>query len=165
MRAKNILWFIAIVSLLLTACAAAPTPVAPTASASPTQTPSPLPTLTSTVSPTPTLSTLTPTPDAPAPVANIMVKKKKCIVQKILEPYLHYEVEIAFLLQWADVQGEEGYWLYRDGNRVAELPADSTLYTDYFNPVKPHRTSTYYLVSFNALGRSASPQFSFANPC
>ena len=156
-----------IACIFLSACNAAAVPELPTTTASlpPTETPSPLPTETFTPQPTPTLATLTPTPGAPAAVENIMVKKKRCTVKKLTDPYLHYEVEISFLLQWADVQGEEGYWLVRNGSRVAELPADTTLFTDYFNLVKPNRTSTYVIAAFNALGKSESPQFSFANPC
>jgi hypothetical protein len=98
-------------------------------------------------------------------VTSIYVKKAKCRVEKLYEPHVHYRVEISFLLEWADVQGETGYWLYRNGNRVAELPADTTIFTDYFDMVKPHRSSTYVLVAYNALGESRSPMFTYNNPC
>jgi hypothetical protein len=111
---------------------------------------------------TPTMFTPT---GPPSPVENILVKKKKCTVQKLTDPYPHYYVEIIFILEWDDVQGEDGYWLYRDGNRVAELPVNTTQFSESFQLIKGGRTSTYYIIAYNALGQSRSPSFSFANPC
>ena len=101
----------------------------------------------------------------PAPVENIMVKKKKCTIQKLTDPTPHYEVEILFILQWDDVQGEDGYRLYRDGNPVADLPFNTTQFSESFPLIKGGRTSTYYIIAYNALGQTKSPLFSFANPC
>ncbi|MEW5942123.1 MAG: hypothetical protein AB1750_20855, partial [Chloroflexota bacterium] len=69
------------------------------------------------------------------------------------------------IIEWTDVPGEDGYRVYRDGNLVGELPANATVFSETFEMKKPGRSSTYYIVSYNALGETRSAQFSFANPC
>jgi len=117
-----------------------------------------------TLTPIPTATLATPTAAPPA-VESVYLKKKKCSINTSEVPSTHYFVEITFILEWTDVVGEDGYRVYRDGNLVGELAANDTVFTDTFDLKKPGRTSTYYVVAFNVLGESRSPQFSFANPC
>ena len=117
-----------------------------------------------TLTPMPTATLTTPTAAPPA-VENLYLKKKKCSLQKVDKPYTRYVVNITFLLEWQDVPGEDGYILYRDGNPVGEIQANTTIFSDTFEMKKPGRTSTYYIVAYNVLGETRSALFSFANPC
>jgi hypothetical protein len=57
-------------------------------------------------------------------------------------------------LSWTDVaDNEDGYRIYRDGNKVADLAADSTSYTE---TVPGSGTYTYKIAAFNAAGESPS---------
>lgn len=55
-------------------------------------------------------------------------------------------------LHWVDrASDEDGYRIYRDGNKLADLPADSTSYTD----VAPYSGKyNYSVAAFNASGES-----------
>lgn len=57
------------------------------------------------------------------------------------------------ILTWDDVNtGEEGYWIYRDGARHAQVPADTTRYEDDISDSRRHT----YMVSAYA-GDEESP--------
>jgi len=169
MTTKHVVLFLFVFSIVLTACGAQATPVpVPTAtdvpSATPTATFPPPPTFTPTAAPT--LVPLTPTYGPPAAVMNLFVKKTKCIVYKPTKAMPYYHADILFVLAWEDVSdNEDGFWLYRDGNRVAELPPNTTVYNDVFTPRKPGRTSTYFIVAYNSAGETKGEVESFANPC
>lgn len=158
-----------IFSVLLSACGAE-TPLV----SSPTSTLEPVPTQTATITPpptltpteTPTLVPPTPTYGPPAAVANFYVKKTKCLLFKPGPVNSTYRVEIWFKLAWQDMsENEDGFWLYRNGNRVAELPPNTIEYIDIFELVKGGRTSTYYIVTFNSAGQTRGELLSYPNPC
>lgn len=156
-------------SLALPACGAE-TPGIPTTTptlesiSTSTETPVPEPSFTPTE--TPTMIPPTPTFGPPAAVANFYVKKTKCVLIKPRPGSPVYRVEIWFKLAWQEISdNEEGFWLYRDGNRVAELPPNTIEYIDIFELVKGGRTSTYYIVAFNSAGQAKSELLSHPNPC
>lgn len=160
---------VALICVALTACGpsataspAVPTKDAPEATATVTLTPSP----TSTLIPSPTLIPPTATFGPPAPVQNFYVKKARCMLFKPTPGNPTYRVELWYKLGWQDMsENEDGFWLYRDGNRVAELPANTTEYIDIFELVKGGRMSTYYIVAFNSAGETKSNVLSHPNPC
>ena len=168
-RLNSLMIFLFALLLMLSACA-------PDASTLPTETltPEPLFTSTATLTPfpsstpteTPTLVPATPTFGPPAAVANFYVKKTKCLVTKLTQGIPSYRVDIFFRLAWQDMsENEDGFWVYRDGNRVAELPANTIVYDDIFELVKGGRTSTYYVVAYNSAGQAKSELLSYPNPC
>ena len=170
MSYRNTLFLLLALALTLSACGpGAPTPVTPSP---PTQTPLPTdlptdtPSPTSTPTETPTLVPPTPTFGPPLAVAFFYVKKTKCILIKPTNTDPAYHVQIWFKLAWQDrSETEDGFWLYRDGNRVAELPPNTIEYIDIFELVKGGRTSTYYIVAYNSAGETKSELLSHPNPC
>ncbi len=65
-------------------------------------------------------------------------------------------------LNWADnANNETGYHVYRDNTLAADLPANSTTYTDVTN-VPVGATITYSVEAYNADGASAQRSISFA---
>jgi hypothetical protein len=66
-------------------------------------------------------------------------------------------------LSWADTSNNEsGFHVYRLGNLIADLPANSTTYTDVAN-VQPTTQLTYSVEAYNASG--SSPQRSVTFTC
>lgn len=169
MISKNLILFLLIISIILPACGAkTPSNPAATPTLEPTFTQiatiTPLPTFTPTE--TPTLVPATPTFGPPVAVANFYVKKAKCILVNPAPGSPYYRVEIWFRLAWQDMSdNEDGFWLYRDGNRVAELPANTTVYEDIFEIIKGGRASTYYVVAYNSAGQTKGESLSYQNPC
>ena len=169
MRSKFLVFFLFVLPLVLPACAAqtspAPTPtftLAPANTSTPTITPLP----SSTPTEMPTLVPPTPTFGPPLAIANFYVKKTKCLLFKHTSTPPFVRVEIWFKLGWQDMSdNEDGFWLYRDGTRVAELPPNTIEYIDIFELVKGGRTSTYYIVAFNSAGQTKSELLSYPNPC
>lgn len=168
-RLNSLMIFLFALLHVLSACA-------PVASTIPTETPALEPLSTSTATPIllpsstptepPTLVPPTPTFGPPAMVANFYVKKTKCLLIKPTQTDPAYHVEIWFKLTWQDMSdNEDGFWLYRDGNRVAELLPNTVEYMDIFELVKGSRTSTYYIVSYNSAGQTKSELLSYPNPC
>lgn len=168
-RLKSMMVFLFVLLLMLSACA-------PDTSTIPAETPTlrPLSTPPETVTPlpsstptkTPTLVPATPTFGPPLAVANFYVKKTKCLLINHTSTPPFYRVEIWFRLTWQDMSdNEDGFWLYRDGTRVAELPANTTVYDDSFELVKGGRASTYYVISYNSAGQAKSDFLSYPNPC
>ena len=67
------------------------------------------------------------------------------------------------VLTWTDnANNENGYYVFRDGNRIADLPANSTTYTDTVN-VSPGTQITYSVQAYNDVG--ASPQLTITSTC
>ena len=168
MTSKRSILFLFAFSILLTACGAQATPApAPTSTDVPvTFTPSATlaPTLTPTSTPTPVPPT--PTFGPPLAIANLIVTDSKCVVIKPTITYPRYRVEIIFYLAWQDLsENEDGFWLYRDGNRVAELPPNTTAYVHTFDLIKGGRTSTFFIVAYNSAGQTKSELLSHRNPC
>jgi len=160
--------YLIIFCIVLSACNSAPkanevsaTPTIGTAQSPPATSPA----ATATTRPTSTV-TLTPTLAPPAAVTDLHVYKKSCPWIEVGAPNkLHYAFQNLMVVKWTDVQGEDGYWLYRDGNRVAEIPADTQRYYDYFDVTKGGRTSVYYFITYNSAGQTKSALFPIANPC
>jgi hypothetical protein len=150
--------------LLVTSCGlfsslAQPAPTA-------TVTPAPSPTPTQTVEPTmtplpptvePSAPPPTPTPGAPFAPINVEVLIVTCYRDKSVHPSRFFS---QFHLYWQDLSNnEDGFHVYRDGNLVAEVPADKTEVVDSFDTKNsiPH---TYYVVAYNALGETKSERVS-----
>lgn len=169
MTSKYLTAFLFVFSLIVTACGVETPPI-------PTTTPTFefVPTATTTIIPspmfTPTLPAVlvspTPTFGPPAAVMNFYVKKAKCLMFKPTPQNPVYRFEIWYKLAWEDrSDNEDGFWLYRDGNRVAELPSNTIEYMDIFELVKGGRNSTYYVVAYNSAGQTKGDLLSYPNPC
>ena len=164
---RQYLFYAILFCLLLSACGPTRLTAVPfeTPTAQATQTPAATASPTATKTPTSTI-TLTPTLSPPPAVTNLFVNKKGCLIVEVGAPNnIHYEYQNAMLVKWTDVQGEDGYWLYRDGDRIAELPADTKQFADYFKVTKGGRTSVYYMISYNSAGQTKSELFAIPNPC
>jgi hypothetical protein len=67
------------------------------------------------------------------------------------------------VLNWTDnANNENGYYVFRNGNQVADLPANSTTYTDTVN-ISPGTQITYSVEAYNEVG--ASPQLTITSFC
>ncbi len=65
-------------------------------------------------------------------------------------------------LTWADnANNETGYHVYRDNTLIADLPANTTSYTDIAN-IPIGATITYSVEAYNATGASSQRSISFA---
>ncbi|MGZ9204822.1 MAG: SH3 domain-containing protein [Nitrospira sp.] len=63
---------------------------------------------------------------------------------------------ITFSVNWADnAANEAGYRIFRNGEAIAELPADSVTYTDVFN-IQPDQSVEYYIQVFGPSGTANS---------
>lgn len=156
-----------ILFLILASCIAPPSTGAPraTVTAPAPQTPAATASPTATITPTSTI-TLTPTLAPPRAVSSLFVRRSRCLRLEVgLPNKIHYEYQNAMLVRWVDVQGEDGYWLYRDGNRIAEMPMNTVEFADYFEVTKGGRTSVYYMISYNSAGQTKSALFPIPNPC
>lgn len=60
---------------------------------------------------------------------------------------------LTFTVNWADhATGETGYRIFRNGEPLIELPANSTTYTDTFNLAEPDQSVEYYLQVYGPAG-------------
>jgi hypothetical protein len=94
-----------------------------------------------------------PTPAAPASPTNLQTIGAICSTDKSARPTKYIN---QFHLTWQDMSNnEDGFRVYRDGDRVAELPADKT---DVIDQViaQNNRTHYYYVTAYNAVGESKS---------
>ncbi len=67
------------------------------------------------------------------------------------------------VLNWIDnANNENGYYVFRNGNRIADLPANSTTYTDIVN-ISPGEQITYSVQAYNDVG--ASSQLTITSLC
>jgi hypothetical protein len=63
---------------------------------------------------------------------------------------------ITFTVNWADnANNEAGYRIFRNGEPLTELPADSVTYTDVFN-LQPEQSVEYYIQAFGPSGTANS---------
>jgi hypothetical protein len=56
-------------------------------------------------------------------------------------------------LSWNDVQGEDGYRVYRDGTQIATLGAGTGSFDDTSPDYNAH---SYYVEAYNAFGSASS---------
>jgi len=65
-------------------------------------------------------------------------------------------------LEWTDrAEGESGYRIYRNGERVAELPPNSSAYSEVVDVVEGEKL-TYLIEVFNDVGTASSSPISFS---
>lgn len=70
--------------------------------------------------------------------------------------------EVTTDLTWTDrANNEQGYRIYRNGNLVAELPANSSAYSETI-PINIGDTLSYGVASYNNAGSSAQATISFS---
>jgi hypothetical protein len=63
---------------------------------------------------------------------------------------------ITFTVNWADnANNEAGYRVFRNGEQIIELPADSVTHTDVFN-IQPDQSVEYYIQVFGPSGTGNS---------
>jgi len=63
---------------------------------------------------------------------------------------------ITFEVTWADnASGETGYRIFRNGEAIAELPADTTIYTDVYN-LPADQNVEYYVQVYSPTGSANS---------
>jgi hypothetical protein len=72
--------------------------------------------------------------------------------------------DVTVNLSWTDVATDEsGYRVLRNSAPIAELPANTTLYTD-IAPASPGSSFTYSVKAFNSAGESPAASISFTCP-
>jgi uncharacterized protein YraI len=95
----------------------------------------------------------TPAPAAPAAPTGLQTISSICTTDKTARPTKYIN---QFQLHWQDMSNnEDGFRLYRDGNKVAELSADRTEVIDKMI-TKNNRVHVYYVTAYNAAGESKS---------
>jgi hypothetical protein len=95
----------------------------------------------------------TPAPVAPAPPAYVQTIGAICSVDRSVRPIKYIN---QFHLSWQDMSNnEDGFRVYRDGNRVAEVAADRTDVVDEVI-AQNNRTHVYYVTAYNAVGETKS---------
>jgi hypothetical protein len=63
---------------------------------------------------------------------------------------------ITFTVNWADnANNEAGYRVFRNGEQIIELPADSVTHTDVFD-IQPDQSVEYYIQVFGPSGTGNS---------
>jgi SH3 domain-containing protein len=92
------------------------------------------------------------------PLATAVVDKNATIPARPVYFFYHYDCRTAgtltTTLTWSDsATNETGYHLYRYGVLIAELPANSTNYTDDLS-YTPGTNITYDIAAFNTAGES-----------
>ncbi|HEX2995503.1 MAG TPA: SH3 domain-containing protein [Anaerolineales bacterium] len=64
---------------------------------------------------------------------------------------------LTFILNWKDMStGETGYRVFREGEKLAELPANSTTYTDTYDLPDLNESVEYYLQVYSPAGTANS---------
>jgi hypothetical protein len=67
------------------------------------------------------------------------------------------------ILTWTDnANNENGYYVFRNGNQISDLPANSTTYADTAN-ISPGTPITYSVQAYNEAG--VSPQLTIVSTC
>lgn len=99
----------------------------------------------------------TPTPAIPAAPENVSVKVSCEVIQIIApakKPLHRWEINIK--LSWEDqADNETGYEIYKDGKKIAHLPADTTEYLDWFAKDQYVSVNNHYTIqAFNQVGTS-----------
>jgi hypothetical protein len=101
----------------------------------------------------------TPAPAAPARPEHLVLVKKKCSVDYSSKPAMYIN---EFWLKWTDKSNnEDGFHVYRDGDLVAEVPANKT---DVIDVVSRRNKRVYYysVAAYNELGESKSDVQAFS---
>jgi len=95
-----------------------------------------------------------PTPGPPIAPVNLQTIESACSVNKPPNRPTSYTNQ--FHLAWQDMSNnEDGFRVYRDGNLVAEVPANKTDVIDDLT-ARNNRPHYYYVVAYNAVGESKS---------
>jgi len=95
-----------------------------------------------------------PTPAAPVAPVNLQSIDAACTVNKPPNQPTSYTNQ--FHLAWQDMSNnEDGFRIYRDGNLVAEVPANKTDVIDELT-ARNNRAHYYYVVAYNVVGESKS---------
>jgi hypothetical protein len=77
---------------------------------------------------------------------------------------IKYKIE--YLLTWADTSNnEDGFYVYRDFKRVAEVPANTTQLIDTFIIRSGGSIFYYYVVAYNSAGQTQGETLWLATPC
>lgn len=88
----------------------------------------------------------------PAAPTNLKRVRGTCVPIYDIKAY-----KLEYLLTWTDTSdNEEGFYVYRDANKVAELPANATQLTDTFILHSGGHLFNYYVVAYNSVGRAQS---------
>jgi hypothetical protein len=102
-------------------------------------------------------------PSSFAPAAPIDLKRTYSLC-KFIDPTIGFEIE--YIITWTDnSSNEDGFYIYRDANRVAELPANVTHLTDAFIIHSGGHLFQYYVVAYNKAGRGQGVSVWFRSPC
>jgi uncharacterized protein YgiM (DUF1202 family) len=108
-----------------------------------------------------------PTLGPPAAPANLARARGTCtpVYTKVAPIYiLKYEIE--YLLTWVDMSNnEDGFYVYRDNDRVGEMAANTTQLTDTFTVRSGGKAFNYYVVAYNAAGETQGEALLIATPC
>jgi len=74
--------------------------------------------------------------------------------------------DVEYILSWADNStNEDGFYVYRDANKIAEVPANVTQLVDSFIIHSGGYLFQYYVVAYNSAGRSQGQSLWFHTPC
>jgi hypothetical protein len=95
----------------------------------------------------------TPVPTLPARPLYLGVIKQTCSIDYSTKPAMYVN---EFWLRWTDMSNnEDGFRIYRDGDLVAEVPANKT---DVIDVVirRNSRVYNYYVTAYNEVGESRS---------
>jgi len=101
------------------------------------------------------IAKLPPTPAPVAPAAPISLQSISAVcTKKIVKKKTQFVNQ--FHLAWQDMSNnEDGFRVYRDGDRIAELPANATELVDEVTR-NNNRTYIYSVSAYNALGETKS---------
>jgi hypothetical protein len=95
----------------------------------------------------------TPIPTKPIAPDNVGLIYQKCSVDRTVRPIMAVN---EFRVSWRDLSNnEDGFWVYRDGDRIAEIEANRTDVTDVM-VLRNNRVHYYYVVAYNEVGESKS---------
>jgi len=100
----------------------------------------------------------TPAPALPAPPEHIELLSVVCSMDRSIHPVKYVN---EFRLEWTNASNnEDGFRIYRDGNLIAEVPANQTDVIDVV-VTKNNRVHSYYVLASNEFGASKSETKSF----
>jgi len=95
-----------------------------------------------------------PTPSAPTAPINLQAIDASCTVNKPPNQPTSYTNQ--FHLAWQDMSNnEDGFRIYRDGDLVAEVPANKTDVIDELT-ARNNRVHYYYIIAYNSVGETKS---------
>jgi uncharacterized protein YraI len=101
----------------------------------------------------------TPTPAIPAAPAHVGLINQKCSIDHSTKPIMYVS---QFRLKWTDMSyNEDGFRVYRDGDLVAEVAANTTDVTDVVSR-RNKRVYSYYVTAYNEVGESKSEVVAFS---